>query len=224
MNLIEQIIIALTDSNIPLQDTLLKLKIFAQKINNAELLNLVNSELEGYDKNPVPNYRIIRNPIIGSVANRASQYKNINLPVMHLDKDLRELIGTCEMNQSVAILEEFLNINDNDFSLHKTIPPEFFTLLSQGFQSSHQVYSAKMPISKGDIRGILTRVRSALLDIMMQVEKSISSDCSIQLFKDTDNKTINEINNIVNNNIQNIFTSKDESVQNIKIEQETQSK
>ena len=59
MNLIEQIIMALTDSNTPLQDTLLKLKIFAQKINNTELINLVNNELEGYEEKKVPNYRII---------------------------------------------------------------------------------------------------------------------------------------------------------------------
>lgn len=219
MNLLEEIIFALTDSNTPLQDTLLKLKVFAIKVKNKDLINLITNELNGYDNVPVPEYRIIRNPIIGSAANYGSKYTNITLPLMHLDKETREIIEKCEMYQSVSSLEEFLKMDNNSFSLHKTIPPEFFSLLSQGFESSHQVYSARMPITKGDISSILTRVRSTLLDIMMQIENSIDDVTAIQLFKHPDNSTINEINNIVNNHIQNIFTSKDESIQNIKIEQ-----
>ena len=216
MNLINEIILALTDSRIQIQDTLLKIKVLAAKINNKDLINFVNGELEGYE-GKIPDYRIYKGQIIGNCTNGHMNYPSMSLPTAHLEPKTYKDLTSCEFYQSIGTLNEYLNINEEKIT--KTIPIEYHSKLSKGLGNGYKVYSAWVPIDKGVISGVLTKIRSKLLDLMVEIEQSFSEEIIEQLFIKPDEPTKKAANKIVNNYIKNIFTSSNDSKQNVKIEQ-----
>lgn len=218
MTIVNQIIEALTNSEIPIQDTLLKIKVFAYKVKNIELQEFINNELEGYKTDCVPEFRKIVSPIIGTISNGYMQMKNVAIPVLHLDEGLRENLSTCYVTQSISSLES-ISKSSSEETMVKMVPPEAFSILSKSYSNGYVVQHAKVCISKDDLSGIVTCVKSKLLNIMLNVEQKIDEDSISKLF--TDKKSLEKVNTIINNNIHNIFNSKDNSEQNIKIQQDS---
>lgn len=68
---INTIIKELTDPEIKLKDTLLKVQVLAFKIKNSRLKNWVNNELNGFIDKEVPLYRRIPSAVFGNLIQRA---------------------------------------------------------------------------------------------------------------------------------------------------------
>lgn len=212
-NMYNDILSKLSDSTAPLQDVLLKLKILACRLNNQNLINFVNSELNGYQNVKVPQYRCISGVLIGTVSNGYHVHRDTRLPTFHLKKHRLEDIELCEMSDSVGTLISYADAEEDN--LNKIIPPELYGMLSETYDNGYVVQRAYVPISKAQIKGILTSIRSTILDLIFAIEQEINVSEMENLFDNPTKDQIDRVNPVVN---QFFITSFGDSTQNTKIE------
>ena len=212
-NMYNDILSKLSDSSAPLQDVLLKLKILAHRLNNKNLTDFVNSELNGYQDSKVPKYRCIKGVLIGTVSNGYHIHKDTQLPTMHLKKHKLEDIELCEMPDSVGTLISYADAKDDN--LNKIIPPELYGILSETYGNGYMVQRAYVPISNAQIKGILTSIRSTILDLIFAIEQEFNVSEMENLFSNPTKEQIDKVNPVVN---QFFITSFGSSTQNTKIE------
>ncbi len=173
MKLIEEIIELLSSGEINLKIALLKTKVLLHKLGEKELLDWVNGELKGYsEKESVPDYRILHLTIKGTVSNMAHRYSNQTLPVMHLDKVIRERLDTKYLMDGIAVIEQY----SEQENLSISVAPEFYPYLSEGYDSSYQVENAWAVHSAGAMTQILTEVNSRLLDFVLELSEKFPSE------------------------------------------------
>lgn len=204
----------LTTTSYPLEDILLKLKVLAHKLKNKELTDFVNSELQGYNNDDnVPQYRIYKGVLMGSVENAVCRRQNEILITSHLKEyDLAD-INQCVFTDNVSTLIEYSKTGD----LTKVIPREFYNILSLPFGNGYQVTTAYVPVDKAIILGILNAIRDTLLNLMFAIEDQFNQAELATLFKNPTKEQKDKANPIINN----FFNSFGNSIQNTKIELET---
>ena len=213
MSIYQKLLDELADSKAPLTDILLKLKILASKLKNKKLKTLVECELTGYNNN-IPNYRRHSGVLTGTIESMRDIRKSVTLPTSHLDKKIVDKLTDISFPQNIAELTELLK-QDN---LCKPIPTEFYAFLSEGLSDFYVVTRAYVPILKSYISGILTSIRSNLLDLILAMENELNETELENLFKMPTQEQQNKANKVINNYIQNNFNSYNDSTQNTKIE------
>ena len=214
MGMYEDLLNNLTNSSYPLQDIFLKLKILAKRLNNVKLGNFVEAELNGYNnENELPSYRKFDGILTGVVENAVARRTNVNLPTIHLKDEGLENIQTCYFINKLSEIESYTE-NEN---LTKPIPPEFYDILSKPLGNGYTVTAAYIPISKAKIKGILTGIRSALLDLMLSIEDQFTKTEIDTLFQNPTKEQLDKANVVIN---QFFISSFDSSTQNTKIELE----
>lgn len=176
MKLIDEIIEILSSENCNLENALIKTKILLHKMGEKSLLSWVNQELNGYDNiESVPDYRKIQNIVIGSFQNYATRYTNHPIPIMHLkDKEL-DFFKIIKFSDSISIIE---SLSKREDTLYFSLELEFAPLLTKNLDSSLSVTNLKRQVSKSQILGILTQIRSRLLDFILDVSEKIPEDIS----------------------------------------------
>ena len=137
----------------------------------------------------------------------------------HLKKHNLEDLNICEMDQSIGTLIGYFEQTENN--LQKIIPPEFFNILSEPILNGYVVQRAYVPISKAQINGIFTSIRTQILDLVFAIENEFNETEMENLFHSPTKVQQDKINPIINKFIQNNFYSYGESTQNTKIELET---
>lgn len=211
-----EILSGLTTTSYPLDDILLKLKVLSHKLKNKELATFVNSELNGY-KNEVPTYRIYKGSLMGTIENMKCRRANVTLATRHLKKHGLEKLTLCEFPEKISELIELAKQEE----IYKTIPPELYQILSEPIVNGYVVTNAYVPIGKSFILGVLSTIRSKLLDLMFEMEDKFNSAELENLFKNPTKEQQATINPVINKFIQNNFNSYDGSTQNTRIELET---
>lgn len=214
-NMYNDILSGLTTTSYPLEDILLKLKVLAFKLKSKELENIVNAELNGYEDN-VPSYRIYEGGLVGTIENRVCRRPNVNLATLHLKKHGLENLCQCVFAEKISTLIEYSQLED----IHKPIPPELYGILSEPL-NGYLVTNAYVPINNAVIKGILSSIRTKLLDLILAMENELNADEMENLFNNPTKEQQEKINPIINKFIQNNFNSYDGSTQNTKIELET---
>lgn len=212
-NVYNEILSGLTTTSYPLEDILLKLKVLAHKLKNRELATFVDSELNGYE-NEVPTYRIYKGTLMGTIENRAYKRTQVTLATLHLKKHGLENLTQCEFPEKISELIELAKQEE----FYKTIPPELYQILSEPIGNGYVVTNAYVPIGKSFIVGILSIIRSKLLDLMFEMEDKFNSAELENLFENPTKEQQDTINPVINKFIQNIFNSYDGSTQNTRIE------
>ncbi|AQH02716.1 hypothetical protein A9R05_27765 [Burkholderia sp. KK1] len=168
MRLFDEIVALLSDDKASLGSALLKTKVLVRRLGHPELDPWINSELTGYPNGVrVPEYRVVGARLTGTVENRAWRRTNVDLATMHLPDDLRETLCTAHMGQSVVELERFATAAEG--TLASPVPPEICAILGQAYSGSH-VTSAKSVIGTTQIAGVLTEIRSRLLDFILGLQ------------------------------------------------------
>ena len=186
------------------------------KLQNKKLIEFINSELNGYDDKKIPKYRWIKGMLMGTASNGYYVHKNYRLPTYHLKKHGIQDLEICKMGESIGALVEYANREEDN--LCKIIPPEFFEYFDELLQETYYIQRIHIPISKGNIKGILTSIRSKILDLILEMEKELNTEGLENLFKNPTKEEQNKANKIVNNFIYNTFNSYNDSTQNTKIE------
>jgi hypothetical protein len=174
MKIIDDLITELTDKNSSLTDILIKTKVLAFKLKNAELQSWINNELNGYNDEDLPEYRILPCQITGSVSNGFQRAKNFPIPIMGLDVSIRKLLQTAKLFQSVSTLEKI--ITSEGSKLIVNIPPEFYDYLSKDFDNDFVVEHARREIDKIQIVQTLTSIKTKLLDFLLSLNEAIGED------------------------------------------------
>ncbi len=165
--LIDDIINLLSDENSRLTDALLKTKVLLHRIGKKELAEWVNWELNGYpDDSEVPPYRILPSRLMGSFSNIARRYDRHALPTGHIKPEISKHYHEFIMRSSLSILENF----KPDGTLTREIPPEAYRMLGKGLDSSYDIDRAWCETPAHNVQGILTQVRSRLLDFLLELK------------------------------------------------------
>ncbi|HCG8575947.1 TPA: hypothetical protein NJ542_004591 [Vibrio parahaemolyticus] len=173
MKLIDEIIEILSSEESSLKTALLKTKVLLHKLGEKEILDWVDSELRGYQSiDSLPSYRVVHVSVLGNVSNMAYRQTHQVLPMMHLDKSIREKLDTRFLTDSIAVISEYSKRDD----LQITIAPEYYPLLSKGLSNGFQVETAWGMTSSGVMTQVLTEVNSRLLDFVLELSEKFPSE------------------------------------------------
>ncbi|MGR5141713.1 hypothetical protein ACQKPX_08530 [Photobacterium sp. DNB23_23_1] len=173
MKLIEEIIELLSSGDSNLSTALFKTKVLLHRLGEKELLDWVNGELKGYpEKSSLPSYRTLPVTVRGNASNMAYRYQGQTLPLMHLEKEIRERLDTTHLHQSIAVIEEYAQQDH----LQITIAPEYYPLLSKGLGNGYQIESAWGEHSAGAMTQVITEVTSRLLDFVLELSEQFPEE------------------------------------------------
>jgi hypothetical protein len=156
--IVEQIQHDALDPGVPLSTILRRMKLAAAKLGLGRVEEWVESELHGYD-GKVPEYRLVSgsphawNPYHGWVTVGG-----------HVDQISRRAIG-----MSVASLEDLLE-RGNDGSLTMPFPDDITEILNKQNGTPWATYS--LFIDRSQVVGILDRVRTAVLEWAIELERA----------------------------------------------------
>lgn len=170
--LLDEIISTLSDENGSLTSALLKTKVLLHSIGKKDLASWVTHELKGYpDGDSIPKYRRISSEVHGHVASIAWQMADTKLPIMHLKDTQRKDLTSMTCTMSISSIEESVrgHRSQSDHKLIRPLPPEFGRLLRKGLAPGVNVISAWCEINMIEVEGILTEVRSRLLDFALEL-------------------------------------------------------
>jgi hypothetical protein len=174
MKLIKEIIELLSSDTPNLNNALFKTKVLLHKLGEKNLVQWVNSELNGYSSiDNLPGYRILTISILGNISNRAWRYSSQPLLISHLDKELQKRLETTYLTQSIAVLESYAK---DESGLRIQIPPEFYPSLSKGYLGGYNVENAWGVNSAGSMLQVINEVRSRLLDFILELSEKIPEE------------------------------------------------
>lgn len=164
-----------------IESVLFRLKIILADLENESINKWIDNEIEGYDDtDETPPYRRIEGRAIGSYI-LGSTYHGIKytkhpLPIRHIPKDIREKILGGRMTQAVSSLKKTA---ENEESIGIQLPPELCQKISyQGLF----ITSMNIVFSSAQIDGVLAKIKSKLINIIMKLEKDYNELDSLDIF------------------------------------------
>jgi hypothetical protein len=182
LNLLNEIIDALSSQSSSLTDALLKTKVLLHKIGHRELVEWVNHELNGYPPgSDVPDYRFLPAQVLANMSNISYQANSHPIPIWHLSQEERSSLETAKMYQSLAVLEKLVE-NDGGF-LQSPIPMELNGILGKNLGSGFVIQRAWSSIGQADVAQIFVQVRSRLLDFVLGLKDQLGDDVPDQEIK-----------------------------------------
>jgi len=201
INWINKIIEDLVDPDCKMSDIILKVKILANKLKNEKLKIWVENEINGYVGKDVPEYRLVHAGVFGNLLQDRGfgsflTRKDVPLPTEHLDDNIKEMLRTTPLRISISEIED-MSKSEEDF--RTDIPYSIYPLFSKALSNNWKVDAAWQMIPKFKIQGILTKIKSTLIDFLSEISEEIGENEDIEILKDkpkVDNifdKTIGQI-------------------------------
>jgi len=171
VRLLQEIIDLLSASAPSLENALFKAQVLAHQLGEQELKQWVASELKGYpDRALLPPYRIIPVTVMANLSNGVVRYTDQPLPLMSVEKRLREKLETTHLTQSIAVIEEWSK-RDSDLSV--VLAPEYYPHIKNGIDRSFKIERAWGKHSVGAMLQVVVEVRSRLLELALEVSDRI---------------------------------------------------
>lgn len=175
MKLITQIIEDLTEDDKSLNSSLLKTKILADKMETDSVFAWVNNELNGYsDIKILPEYRILPASATGTFVNRVQMLKNVPIPTMSLDEELKEFLTSMRISNSVSNLEHHISTDSGELGI--SIPLEFCQWINSQLDSNAYLQFGRVNVGRNMIVELLNNVRSRLLDFLLKIQREFKED------------------------------------------------
>lgn len=212
--MITDIIDTLSDDNKSLTTPLLKVKVLASRIGNTELLNWVNSELDGYkNADSLPDYRVAKSIPRGNMQQGYHQENNVTLPIMIFGESLANKLIRFHLDQGVKALENLSNGESGD-TLTKQFGADFCAFLTEAANKNGQritITHAWVELHISDVIQVLAEIRSKLLDLLLKLETeypNLESDLK------TDSLDKSQVNQTIIHVMNNFNTSGDGNIVN----------
>lgn len=169
-----QLLRDLLDPGVDLENILFRLKVILSDLNNNYIDTWLQSEIEGYkEEGELPEYRKTEGIVIGTYfINGRTQYTNSNVPLESLIsvEDIK-VIKTIYIYDSMKSIQEHIN-RDDDSTFKKIIPTAYCHHISN---YSLQIASMKVVASNTFFSGILSSVKSKLVEIIIELEKQFDN-------------------------------------------------
>lgn len=177
MQLISEIIDLLSDEKSTIQSALLKAQVLAHRLGNADLKVWVENELRGYASDAtLPEYRVLKCALLGTMTNGVYTYENERLPIASLSDDLLETLTRRHVRDSISTIERWVG---ND-ALVVGFGPEVAARLSRELTNGYRVESVRNVHSVGAIEQMVTQIRSRLLEFCLDISDDFSAEMSTQ--------------------------------------------
>jgi hypothetical protein len=175
MKIIEEIIDEISNGNTKLTDILIKTKVLAFKLKNKELISWIDSELNGYNSEDIPDYRILKCQIIGSLSNGFKRAMEYPIPLSGIDEDIASELTTINLYQSISTLDHFIyDEESNKFAVH--VPAKLCNYISTTLGNGYQIEYAKKQIDIVQITQVITAIKSKLLDFLLNLNEEIGDE------------------------------------------------
>jgi hypothetical protein len=175
MKLLDEIVSLLSDERASLNGALLKTKVLLRTIGHKELADWVNDELTGYDDdNRIPPYRKLPTRLLGNVSDGwnvvAEAYP---VPVENLPDNFRDYWAEIHLREGLGALEKMLSAEGGKTRITYPLPPELYHPLSGVLSAGFHFDRVWSQVEFSQVRGILTAVRSRLLDFILTLRDEI---------------------------------------------------
>lgn len=155
-------------------DILLKLKIFASKKGDDELLNWVTHELEGYEDKP-PKYRILNSALRVDVFVPFMGISRINFPVELIKDDaVRERLSNMPFNNPIAEIDSLCKETGGEGTVSMRVPVYAYNFMSEFINGDIQ--DARQYTSRAAVSQILVAVKSVMIDFLLKVSNEEDID------------------------------------------------
>ena len=196
-----KIIKDLANGQVDLSVSLKRAKVLLNGFEKKEILQWVKYESEGYsDSVIIPEYRQIKGSLKGTFIVGYMQYSNADIPIVGMEREIRDTIETCYIRQSIETLKTALK-NENA-SFGKPISPDWFNEFMR-YSNIDMIVNASVQIDLTCILNIFSVVENKLIDIFLLLEKEFG--CLDELDLDLTQKDSKEIEKIENNIYVTIF-------------------
>lgn len=87
---------------------LYKAKVLAYQLRNERFKQWVKSELDGYDdERLVPDYRVLRPPILGMFHNGYNGAENVSIPMYRCPESFCEVWGVVRLPSGIRVVEDY---------------------------------------------------------------------------------------------------------------------
>lgn len=206
MKLLSDIINELVDSEISFESPFLKTKVLAAKLKNEQLLDWVNSELNGYSNTTVlpeirkPQATLVCSWINGNRMTGIMHGQNQYLPKTGYGEYWDDYFSTFPFTESVATLESYINSNKSTV-LSIPLDMDVCAILAAPIQKQgnylYSIVSASKQIATNSVISILSCLRNNLLDFMLKLDEEFGNVTDLDNLNDR-NKINNKIQTIMN--------------------------
>lgn len=169
-----QLLIDVVNERVSIDNILLRLKVILSDLQNESIMSWVNGELQGYSKNEeVPKYRVLKGTALGTyLVNYQTQYTNAPVPLKFLiPDDLIDKLETVYVRDSLSAIQNVLN-GENRENYGSIIPTDLCHSISK---DEIQIAGMRVSIASTLLDGILSNVKSKLVDIVMELEKQFDN-------------------------------------------------
>ncbi|MFG6116947.1 hypothetical protein ACGTN9_17485 [Halobacillus sp. MO56] len=151
----------------------MRLKVILSDLDNEIIINWIDGELQGYKRMNVPEYRIIKGELMGTyILNYQYKYTNAPVPVEHvLDEERINQLRIITITDSITTLQNVLNHENKDY-YGKIIPTALCHYISTEL---FQIAGMRATIASNHLDGIVSKVKSKLVEIVMELEKQFDN-------------------------------------------------
>lgn len=170
--LIDEIIDILSDESKSLSEALLKTQVLLHKVGKKELAEWVRQELNGYPQEAdLPEYRMLHANVLANFRNMDYRYASQPIPIMHLSEEAQKNLQTMTFRQALSVIEDMATKDKGD--VIRVLPPEYSSMLDEGLSNGYHIERAWCQTPVHDVKGILTRIRSRLLDFILELKDTV---------------------------------------------------
>ena len=198
--LVESIIVDITNRDISISDLLRKVHVLAFKLNNEPLKHWLNCEVNGYEQDAeIPKYRKLSAVLFGQIEqNRGFSgsmiYHHFRLPIDHLPDKIKSLIQSWDYRSPINEIQHILDSSKSDGSVRVTCSNQIIPLVSKALESNIYVNQVWLEVPLYDLSNIVDSVKNKLLDIMLGIDTELNLGVDFNLPQNQQ-----RVNNVVNN-------------------------
>lgn len=216
MSLLREIQTSLMQQGQNIGPILLKLRFLASRLGSTPLEEWVRHESEGYPSGvSVPDYRKLGVSYTATFSGPfGSGIRNAPIPSYLIEKHAGKNWVSYEMRQSVAAVDELIVAGKDSSGTLQINASNLMLLLQGNVYEDYACNSVTGLISKASLAEIQNAVRARVLELTIQLEKSIPAAADIAIGASTmtaaikDTETVTQITNqIVHGNVTTISNS-----------------
>ena len=184
--LAEKIISGLTNGE-KLSTVMLQVQLFASLFDNDNLKSWLKNEQYGYPLDAVvPDYRHIRSGALrANILIAGGMMQNYKVPIdALLDSDVRSIVTKVPFREPVSTLEAYTTLTeDNKHPMLKiTMPLSVYSHIDNIFEeSTNHTIEAWAIIPSQSVVGMLERIKSTLLDLIIKIKNELELDIDLSL-------------------------------------------
>jgi hypothetical protein len=180
MSILNEIQSAVLDPTANMGAVLLKLRFLASRLGNDQFADWVKYEAEGYPESiAVPEYRVVNVSFSGTFSGGfGTAIKNAPIPQYLIEKYAGKGWVRREIRSSIAAVDHLVSDKDGDIGINAQ---NLMLVLQDKIYEGYACNSITGSISRVEMSEILTAVRSRVLELTMELEKSIPEAAEVEV-------------------------------------------